>query len=834
VIATIIVAWVSATGNGRHFVIGGNNGNLPAEVDRSRFNAPSYPYPVEYWLTDREQPLPVGVAAYGLSNQSGTYTPYVVQTDEVKGYFGISSLGAYNSTFSSPYGASLQLNVMLRVNTSSGGEDLWLQDVLQFDTSSLTAHLLDNIWNESSMTSSISPLFISGAGQVSNSNGTDFYVYDSPSYTYSLPLSNILTITTQTESGGVSAQFSYGTSAYDNVTISVPGIVSSTITVTPYYLTGSYLPFDAELVWGGAGGGEHTFFTQMSSQLALYYFDSAGFRRPFPAVYTFGSETGEFADNLQTGLSSTTGDSVVSVGNGSPSELTATYMPTAGGLLEAVRISFLEKYLVNGTAYVGDTIFLLNNQHLLMQYYSSYITSPGTNITLTGLQVQYLNNGSTTHLSYSSAMVNFIAGYRLYFTPTYQTYFMLTISTPLTALVNGVNRTVQSGWYAEGTTIVFSSSYYQHQSQGARLALYPSPTSIGMNGPTTVGVTQSEQYYLTVNSEHPLAATVGGEALNMNTGWYDSGTLIVVRGQTYTTSNGTRVLLANPVRLTLIQPSAVTADWMTQYYLSVRSPDPIYALVGGRNMTLASGWLNQSTSVQIQNLTDTGGHGARFVMRSLSPSLTITVLQPTAVSATYQKQFQVVLMSSPIDGGPTTSSNWYDEGASLQLAPKANVGWEFEFWSGEGASGYSGNSAAPTVILNSPINETATFYPGLTISPSGQGTVHYSFGSVQGSVTSNKTIYVPSGTTVVLNASASSLLYQFSGWSGTLSGSQGSRQLTVTVPVRVGAAFGFDFVTIGTLGALGVGILSVAVVLFRRTRRAHSENLQSLESTPIA
>lgn len=54
-------------------------------------------------------------------------------TNAVLGFVAIQSLLAYNSSFTScPYGASVQLNVVLQVNTTSGTYYYWLQDVGSF------------------------------------------------------------------------------------------------------------------------------------------------------------------------------------------------------------------------------------------------------------------------------------------------------------------------------------------------------------------------------------------------------------------------------------------------------------------------------------------------------------------------------------------------------------------------------------------------------------------------------------------------------------------------------------------------------------------------------
>ncbi len=64
--------------------------------------------------------LPTGVSAH-----DGP-----IYTNAVLGYANITSLQAYNSSFNVPYGASLQLNVVLEATSTNGNTYyFWLQNV---------------------------------------------------------------------------------------------------------------------------------------------------------------------------------------------------------------------------------------------------------------------------------------------------------------------------------------------------------------------------------------------------------------------------------------------------------------------------------------------------------------------------------------------------------------------------------------------------------------------------------------------------------------------------------------------------------------------------------
>ena len=103
------------------------------------------PYPVYnagsfgIYLENPGAPAPKGLGAFGLESDSGTIKPYVVTTDEVVAEAEIRALGAFNASLPGQfrYGANLQLNAMLMVNTSSSTQAFWLQDTVRFNTRTL-------------------------------------------------------------------------------------------------------------------------------------------------------------------------------------------------------------------------------------------------------------------------------------------------------------------------------------------------------------------------------------------------------------------------------------------------------------------------------------------------------------------------------------------------------------------------------------------------------------------------------------------------------------------------------------------------------------------------
>lgn len=267
--------------------------------------------------------MPVGIADYGVLNASGVLKPYKIFYDEAIGVATIYSLYAYNpySPFSiSQFGASLQQNVVLQVNTTSGNYEYWLQNAVLFITNVDKMNFLDNVWNLSSLHSSLTNETINGGGKVSQL-GSDYYYYFMKSpFQYSLPLSIYLYITFSYSYNAVYVNFGYslGSSTpitwYDTVTIHESGVNNASLVISGYSLNPGGGFYDSELVFGRERNSEVTDFTSMNATLSMKYKLPNGSLSLPPALYGFGSDTAKAADDLSTVLIN--GTPTVEIGNG--------------------------------------------------------------------------------------------------------------------------------------------------------------------------------------------------------------------------------------------------------------------------------------------------------------------------------------------------------------------------------------------------------------------------------------------------------------------------------------------------------------------------------------
>lgn len=312
---TNISKMLDITSGGFYFLV--MDDDISSEAVVVTYNYAALPLPA--FPENFSLPVPTGIADYGIENISGTLIPYDVLTNEVVGYTTIYSMSAFNGSSqsgASPYGASLQMNAVLEVNTTNGNYVYWLQDVAEFVTNHDTLSFSDNIWNYSAVAAPMNKNYISGSGSVIHYKplNTTSYGYGTRAMAYAFPLSFTLPITVSSNANGVSIIFGYqflsnGRDSneqnqvnYDVVTIHDPGVISASILVSGYNKTPSGNYYDAELVFGGEYNGQVTTFTSMDSTLNLNYRIRNGSLVEPPSIYIFGSDTAEAAYNLEVAL----------------------------------------------------------------------------------------------------------------------------------------------------------------------------------------------------------------------------------------------------------------------------------------------------------------------------------------------------------------------------------------------------------------------------------------------------------------------------------------------------------------------------------------------------
>jgi thermopsin len=314
---------------------------LPNFATMSNFQTKNQPgEPSCYgFLTGCYAPAAMGLADYGASNTAGTLVPYVYNTTSYSATVTINSV----SDFALLVGVNafgMQLNTILTNvtigttthNDTGAPNTFWTQNVPEYQPYNHQLTFLDNIWNFTNGSMSMANQVVTGSGQTADNE----YYYDEYSTAitvappFTLQLFNNASVTSADDSpyGAISTNTSFGfqlttpagnpfTYALPNGTIvssndlfttydsvSFASVSTAATLPTPVYMvnglvnTAIGIPYDAEIMLGGPGGGSDTTVWNISATMQLQYLNGAGTWQNIRAGWDVGSETGETSEGI--------------------------------------------------------------------------------------------------------------------------------------------------------------------------------------------------------------------------------------------------------------------------------------------------------------------------------------------------------------------------------------------------------------------------------------------------------------------------------------------------------------------------------------------------------
>jgi thermopsin len=272
--------------------------------------APSYP----------EAPEPVGLADYGVMNSSGTPSSYTIDTSSYRASVYLHSVTPYYLANGVPEGFTSQLNVVLKNVTLHGNSsyNFWTQNVFFYDAYSDQLFVENNIWNFSapSAPQPVSTFItnVSGFTNGSDDPSIGYYAAGTPTYTgITTPFTIIFYInaTTRVLNGTAytEADFAFDllsstgamvlSDQYDRVLFNNSGGGPS-IPQAMFHVDGTnitptgFIPYDAEVMLGGPGGGSTATFQAINGTMTLQHWSAATHQYVNePSAWSSGSETGE-------------------------------------------------------------------------------------------------------------------------------------------------------------------------------------------------------------------------------------------------------------------------------------------------------------------------------------------------------------------------------------------------------------------------------------------------------------------------------------------------------------------------------------------------------------
>ncbi len=284
-------------------------------------------------------------------------------------------------------------------------------------------------------------------------------------------------------------------------------------------------------------------------------------------------------------------------------------------------------------------------------------------------------------------------------------------------------------------------------------------------------------------------AGAGSIDLNPPGGLYDSASVVIFtatanEGYRFKNWSGNLSGTSNPTAIIMNSNKSVTANFLRQFTVSTSAP-------GGGGIVSQNPSISAYDSASVVTITATPANGYRFAGWSGDISggqnpIAVTVDSDKIIEATFELDNGIdqFTLTANINGmGNVTLSpddGIYDEGTVVTLTALADVGYQFNGWSGD-LSGL-GNPAQITMDSDKNITATFTELPFnifiLSVVTSGNGTV---------TLSPPGGIYIE-GTPVTVTASPGAG-HEFSGWSGDLTGTTSPATITMNSDKSIVATF---------------------------------------------
>jgi hypothetical protein len=234
-----------------------------------------------------------------------------------------------------------------------------------------------------------------------------------------------------------------------------------------------------------------------------------------------------------------------------------------------------------------------------------------------------------------------------------------------------------------------------------------------MDSPKTAVANWKTQYYLKVND--------GGYGAASGEGWYDSGTLATFsinptsvgegtgKRYVFTYWSGASTLTNQSDNILMNEPKTVTANWKTQYQVTLGETGLDSAATGtvvtvdGSAKTSSdlplSMWVDSGSSVTYTyaDLVNSSVSGSRFKLSSITgPVSSITISGETSVTGSYKINYYLNVVSPQ---GTSDGAGWYDSDATAyvklnQSIVNASSGVRYVF------AGWDGDASGATLTSN--------------------------------------------------------------------------------------------------------------------------------------
>lgn len=344
-------------------------------------------------------PAPMGVGDYGLMNVSGVIKAYNCTTSDIASVVNLSSLSVLTND-GTLHEVSMQLNAVLNNVDLFGVSNysFWTQNVIDYSARDHLMCFVDNIWNFSSPTAKLTGNAINYSSAIANHEGYNdlqvgVHIGCGPKVVVATPFLLYLYLNTSLVQGKSTVWFNYSIpqdnlhGTYDEVEFnSTYGQKAGYSAPAPhYFISGTqltptgFIPYDAEMMIGGPGGGSTADIANISGTINLMEMNStSGKFQNVKAAYDAGSETGETSVGVDVSDSGST--AILSSG---PSLIYGLWNNTYDWTSYSVRTSDLNYESIHMTGnvknnFAGDLMYmqthasLYGNTNNISAFYAAY------------------------------------------------------------------------------------------------------------------------------------------------------------------------------------------------------------------------------------------------------------------------------------------------------------------------------------------------------------------------------------------------------------------------------------------------------------------------------
>ncbi|HUL44696.1 MAG TPA: pectinesterase family protein, partial [Bacteroidota bacterium] len=245
------------------------------------------------------------------------------------------------------------------------------------------------------------------------------------------------------------------------------------------------------------------------------------------------------------------------------------------------------------------------------------------------------------------------------------------------------------------------------------------PLSVIMNGNKNVTANFAVNTYAIT-----LADTNGTITKNPDQPLYDYHssvqlTAVPATGYRFIGWSGAISGAVNPVSVFVDSAMIISAHFsVIQSGITVQTNPPglAYTVDGTPYATTQTfNWSFGSNHTIAASSPQSGMPGVQYVWNAWSDGGTqshvISPITDTTFTASFTTQYQLFLAAD--SGGMVAavppSVQWYDAGSAVQIKAMPDTGFSFTAWRGGGASSYSGTNNPDTIVMNSPVYDTAGF-----------------------------------------------------------------------------------------------------------------------------